>query len=365
MRWSLVRNLLTSVRSTNRCPRRRPAVPRVRPRLEVLEGRCLLSGGISLTPSEAAPQLVGEPITWAATVPDASPGLVHQFSVGSPGGPFQMVRDFSPDDSFTWTPMQEGTYRIRVAVKDGFGASDIQPTVVTDKVDSRVTGDQAVITPTANPLVALYSVPPGPVGTVHVEFAAAGDNPSWRSTNEMPSLPSRSTNFFVAGMLPSTTYEMRDVFSDGTTAADGGGAAALDPGANELPPTGPALDQVFMAPGVATPRDALAGDHALVAELPSAFQGLDVAVVRFIPTAPCPVVSPVFALNFGEASPETVPALAGLQQAVGQIPPNPISPVFFALADGTPTVPAGPSPDAVDEVFAGLGAGTDEALWAF
>jgi hypothetical protein len=115
--------------------------------------------------------------------------------------------------------MQEGTYRIRVVVQDGFGATDTQSAVVTDKVDPRVTGDEAVITPTANPLVALYSVPPGPVVAVHVEFAVAGANPSWRSTNELPSKPSRSTNFFVAGMLPSTTYEMRDVFSDGTTSA--------------------------------------------------------------------------------------------------------------------------------------------------
>jgi hypothetical protein len=187
--------------------------------LEALEDRCLLSGGISLTPSEPAPQLVGEPITWTATVPNAPPALVYQFSVGSPGDPFKMVRDFSPNDQFTWAPMQEGTYRIRVAVKDGFGASHIQPTVVTDQVDSRVTGDQAVITPTANPLVALYSVPPGPVGTVHVEFAVASNSPSWQSTNDLPSEPGRSTNFFVAGMLPNATYEMRDVFSDGATSA--------------------------------------------------------------------------------------------------------------------------------------------------
>jgi hypothetical protein len=187
--------------------------------LEALEDRCLLSGGISLTPNEAAPQLVGEPVTWTATVPEAPPSLVYQFSVGSPGGPFQMVRDFSPDDSFTYAPMQQGEYRIQVTVKDGFDATDTQSAVVTDKVDSRVTGDQPVVSPTANPLVALFSAPPGPVGTVHVEFAVAGDNPSWQSTNDLPSLPSRSTNFLVAGMLPSTTYEMRDVFSDGTASA--------------------------------------------------------------------------------------------------------------------------------------------------
>jgi hypothetical protein len=48
---------------------------------------------------------------------------------------------------------------------------------------------------------------------VHVEFAVASDHPSWRSTNELPSMPSKSTNFFVAGMLPNTTYEMRHVFT--------------------------------------------------------------------------------------------------------------------------------------------------------
>jgi arylsulfate sulfotransferase len=203
-------------------PRRGPTRTRphrILPRLEALEDRCLLSRGISLTPSEPAPQLVGEPITWTATVPDASPDLVYQFSVGSPGGPFQMVRDFSPSDQFTWAPMREGTYRIRVDVNNRFGASAVQPTVVTDRVDSRVTGDEPVITPTANPLVALYSVPPDRKGTVHVEFAVAGDNPSWQRTNDLPSEPGRSTNFFVAGMLPNTTYEMRDVFSDGTTSA--------------------------------------------------------------------------------------------------------------------------------------------------
>jgi arylsulfate sulfotransferase len=72
--------------------------------------------------------------------------------------------------------------------------------------------------------VALYSVPPtqpgpGPHGTVHVEFAVAGDDPSWQSTNDLTSRPGRSTNFLVAGMLPDTTYEMRDVFSDGAASS--------------------------------------------------------------------------------------------------------------------------------------------------
>jgi arylsulfate sulfotransferase len=219
MGFSFVRDFLTPVWPRGRRVRRRLPTPRTRLRLEALEDRCLLSGGISLTPSEAAPQLVGEPITWTATVTDAPPGLIYQFDVGSPRGPFHVVRDFSPDNHFTWAPMQEGTYRIKVTIKDGFDAEDTRSAVVSDRVDSRVTGDEAVISPTANPLVALYSVPAGPKGMVHVEFAVAGDHPSWRSTNELPSKPDKSTNFFVAGMLPNTTYEMRDVFSDGATSS--------------------------------------------------------------------------------------------------------------------------------------------------
>jgi hypothetical protein len=81
-------------------------------------------------------------------------------------------------------------------------------------VDSRITGHHAVISPTANPLVALFSVPPGSGDTVHVEFSVAGRHPDWRSTNELLRVPGKSTNFLVAGLLPETTYEMRYVVTD-------------------------------------------------------------------------------------------------------------------------------------------------------
>src|SRR5204862_687464 len=73
--------------------------------------------------------------------------------------------------------------------------------------------------PTLNPLVALYSVPPSSAASVFVQFSVAGDSPSWRNTNTLPDVAGKSTNFFVAGMLPTTTYEMRHVFSDGTGSA--------------------------------------------------------------------------------------------------------------------------------------------------
>jgi hypothetical protein len=174
---------------------------------------------ISLTPSEASPQLVGKTITWTATATNFGETPVYQFSVGVSGGPLHVVRDFSPGNSFTWAPMQEGSYNVEVTVKAGFNATRTHSVVVSYVVDSRVTGTAAVISPTSNPLVALYSVPPGPEGTVHVEFSVAGNHPSWRNTNELASVPGESTNFLVAGMLPNTTYQMRHVFSDGTASA--------------------------------------------------------------------------------------------------------------------------------------------------
>ncbi len=223
MRFSFVRDFLTPVCARARRARRLPT-PRARLWLEALEDRCLLSRGISLTPSEPAPQLVGEPITWTATASDLGANPVYRFRVGPEKGPMRMVRDFSLTNSFSWTPMEEGTYDIQVIAKQGFNTTNTESGDALDVVNSRVTGTEAVITPTSNPLVALYSVPPtqpgpGPHGTVHVEFAVASVQPAWQSTNELPSEPGRSTNFFVAGMLPSTTYEMRDVFSDGATSA--------------------------------------------------------------------------------------------------------------------------------------------------
>src|SRR5262249_16921791 len=165
------------------------------------------------------PQLVGERITWTATATDCGSAPVYQFGVGAAGGPLHVVRDFSPSDSFTWAPLQEGSYNVQVTVKAGFDATGTHSAVASYVVDSRVTGSAAVISPTSNPLVALYSVPPGPAGTVRVEFSIAGASPSWRSTDERPSVPGESTNIFVAGMLANTTYEMRHVFTDGTTSS--------------------------------------------------------------------------------------------------------------------------------------------------
>jgi hypothetical protein len=177
-----------------------------------------LPSAVTLTSNDNSP-LVGEPITWTAAASDVGPAPVYQFSAAPHGGAFHILRDFSPANSFTWTPLREGGYDIRVTVKDGYPAPVAASAVAFDAVASRVAGTQAVVSPTANPLVALYSAPPSTAGTVFVQFAVAGDHPAWRNTNTLPTVPGTSTNVFVAGMLPNTTYEMRDVRGDGTASA--------------------------------------------------------------------------------------------------------------------------------------------------
>jgi hypothetical protein len=120
------------------------------------------------------------------------------------------VRDFSLDNSFKWAPLDEGRYAIKVKVKDGFDAAKATSAVVSYEVDSRLTGDDAVVTPTLNPLVALYSAPPCRHGDIRVQFRPASSpaHAEWTSTNTLPCVRGQSRNFVVAGMLANTTYEM-------------------------------------------------------------------------------------------------------------------------------------------------------------
>src|SRR3954449_6553092 len=113
--------------------------PASRPWLETLEARSLLSGTVTLAPSDDSP-LVGERVTWTATATDVGATPVYQFSAATHGGAFHVVRDYSPANAFTWTPMQEGSYDIQVAVKDGYQAAETTSAVATDAVASRVTG---------------------------------------------------------------------------------------------------------------------------------------------------------------------------------------------------------------------------------
>jgi arylsulfate sulfotransferase len=182
-----------------------------------LEDRCLMS--VALFDAAPGGPYVGSPVTWAASALGHGSKPIYQFSVGTPGGPLQVVRDFSSTGSFKWNPMEQGTYEIQVVVKNKFGASTSEVATATYTAQTRVVGDSAVVSPMANPLVALYSAPPSPGASMYVQFAKAGANLSWQNTSPLPIVPGTSTNFIVAGMLPNTTYLMRDVLDNGAVSA--------------------------------------------------------------------------------------------------------------------------------------------------
>ncbi len=170
---------------------------------------------------EAAPggPYVGSPVTWAASATGHGKKPIYQFSVGPVGGPLQVVRAYSSSGSFKWNPMNERTYEIQVVVKTKFGTASSEVATATYTAQTRVTGDTAVVSPTANPLVALYSAPPSSGASMYVQFAKQGPALSWQNTSPLPIVPGESTNFIVAGMLPRTTYLMRDVLDNGTVSA--------------------------------------------------------------------------------------------------------------------------------------------------
>ncbi len=210
--------LLTPFRKRVEARRIRARRPRwYRPDCGPLEDRCLLS--VYLTEKAPPVPLVGAPVIWTATATGDGATPVYQFSVELSGGPFHVVSDFSLSNTFTWNPMQEGTYDIRVVVEDTFGASTSESATASYTAQSRVVGTTAVVSPTSNPLVALYSAPPSPGSSMYVEFAQLGTNPVWHTTSPLPIVPGESTNFIVAGMLPNTTYLMSDVLNDGTVSA--------------------------------------------------------------------------------------------------------------------------------------------------
>ncbi|HWE64013.1 MAG TPA: aryl-sulfate sulfotransferase, partial [Chloroflexota bacterium] len=127
------------------------------------------------------------------------------------------VRDFDRASSFTWTPLHEGSYRIQATVKDGFTATAATSAMTTFAITSRAFGNHAVVNPTANPLVALYSVPACATGTVVVQFRPATGSTAWQSMAAQPCSTGQSVNVLVAGMRPNTRYVLQHVLSSGKT----------------------------------------------------------------------------------------------------------------------------------------------------
>jgi hypothetical protein len=165
-----------------------------------------------------SPQPVGTPIGFAPRVENAGKGmLVARYSVSVNGGPFRIVRDFSQQAIFAWAPeLFEQSATIRVAVRNNETKATAQDELPFQIV-SRVKGSTPVVTPTAHPLVALFSAPPCSAGNqFRVAFAADGEE----SISRTPAQPCRgpvSSNVYVAGMRADKDYRLHEeLITDGS-----------------------------------------------------------------------------------------------------------------------------------------------------
>jgi arylsulfate sulfotransferase len=177
---------------------------------------------ITVTPSPAGPQPVGTVITWTSTVTDTAPGAhQYRFWVGPAAGPLAIVWDYSQSNKFTWAAgetsavgpagvafsMTEGTYQVKAVVQNTTNNTNANVIVNFVVTSLRTTGHDTVV-PTANPLVALFAGPPCAVAnTVRVRFNQTGSSVS-QTTNAIPCNATNSANFYIAGMYPSTQYQM-------------------------------------------------------------------------------------------------------------------------------------------------------------
>jgi len=164
---------------------------------------------VSLAPSLNSPQPVGTVITWTATASDTDQGtLMYSFYVG--GQTLALVRDYGYLNSFPWNPpLQEGNYQVQVIVRNnttGKTGTAMQPMVVTAIASA---SSPVVISPTANPLVALFSA--APCSTADSMLVAFTSPTGVRQLTPMKPCNGLSMNFYVAGMLASTKYSMTGV----------------------------------------------------------------------------------------------------------------------------------------------------------
>jgi len=183
----------------------------------MLLGMCLLGSAaasnvsITLNPSVLSPELLGTSVTWTTTVQGQQGHTYdYQYSV-SLNGNNQIVRDFQLPNSFTWVPWTvEGNYTVTVVVRDVTSPPYIvyppvsQPYTITPIVTQQ---GQSAVNTTSHPLVALFSAGPCTIGhQIRVVFQQNGAQNSF-NTNAVP-CSTTSENFLVAGMLPSTEYQM-------------------------------------------------------------------------------------------------------------------------------------------------------------
>jgi hypothetical protein len=183
---------------------------------------------VTLQPSAAPPQPLGTPVTWTAAAQGASPGtLWYRFrtryvGIGGRNHPinlgYQTVVDYGPKSQFTWaTIAHQGPYEIEVSVRN-LSTGETAAASAGFALTPLATEGQPVLTPTANPLVYIYSTP---VCSGSLSVRLTSSQGTVRKTPFEPCEPRGGLNVYVAGMLPNTTYSVQHQVVNGSSTADG------------------------------------------------------------------------------------------------------------------------------------------------
>ena len=184
------------------------------------------------TPILNSPQPVGAIVDWAAQATDTNPGpIAFQFNVAPPGGALTTVKQFNvgtlsgskwKSQAFAWALTgMDGTYQVQVVAKD-FTSGESASKTVSFVVTSPVTGANPVVQQTQNPLVALFTAPPCPAGsTISVSFQPQSGSAPATTTNWANCAPPAATTFEIAGMYPTTAYNLYAQVSTGGNIVNG------------------------------------------------------------------------------------------------------------------------------------------------
>ena len=177
--------------------------------------------GISVTLKTSLPssQLVGTPITLAAYASGAGGKVAYRFAVLPSGSSWSVLRDYSQSSTVSWTTLGEGSYTLAVEAIDSSTGQTAQASAPF-QLTSRVTNGTPVISPTAHPLIALYSAPPCSAGYVQVYFEPQAGG-QLMTTPQIPCQGAASINFYLAGMYANTAYYVEQQWVNGSSLVHG------------------------------------------------------------------------------------------------------------------------------------------------
>jgi arylsulfate sulfotransferase len=175
---------------------------------------------VTLTPSLPSPAPLATMITWSASALDSATGTIwYRFRVREVGSDYTMIRDYGPLTSLDWTASDhEGLYEMEVSAKNRL-TGELAATSSIYQMLSRVSSGGPVVSPTAHPLVYLYSALCPGGSQMKVQFEARDG--VIQETPYKACQTGRSMNFYLAGLRSNTEYTARHIINSGGQLATG------------------------------------------------------------------------------------------------------------------------------------------------